>query len=77
MTDLIDLVRSVCECPGAQIDPGLPLRNIEGWDSMRAVNFIMELESKYGVDLSDVTITGALSLEQVDKLLREKGVPSK
>ncbi len=74
MIKLIELARSVCECPDAQIRPNQPLREVPGWDSMRAVNFQMELESAYGVDLSDALITGSSSLDQIVEVLHTKGV---
>jgi acyl carrier protein len=75
MTELIELVKDVCECSRVtSIDPNRPLRELQGWDSMRAVNFQMELEAKYSVDLIDVPITGGSSLQEISQVLREKGV---
>ena len=41
---------------------------------MRAINFQMEVESAFDVDLSDVQITGSSTLGEVAALLQQKGV---
>ena len=74
MNKLAELLGSVCECPGTQIPFDQPLRSVEGWDSMRAINFQMEVESAFDVDLSDTQITGDSTLQQVAELLKQKGV---
>jgi acyl carrier protein len=50
----------------------LPLKQLEGWDSMRAVNFQLELEQEFGVDLSDAEITGASTLADIATMLRAR-----
>jgi acyl carrier protein len=50
----------------------LPLKQLAGWDSMRAVNFQLELEQEFGVDLSDAGITGASTLADIATLLRAR-----
>ena len=50
----------------------LPLKQLAGWDSMRAVNFQLELEQEFGVDLSDAQITGASTLADIATLLRAR-----
>lgn len=74
MIQLVGLVRSVCESPDAEIRPDQPLNEVAGWDSMRAVNFQMELEAAWGVDLSEAEITGDWSLQRIAELLRQHGV---
>jgi acyl carrier protein len=74
MKKLSEILCSVCECAEAEIPPDQPLRSTEGWDSMRAINFQMEVESAFDVDLSDVQITGSSTLGEVAALLQQKGV---
>jgi acyl carrier protein len=50
----------------------LPLKQLAGWDSMRAVNFQLELEQEFGLDLSDAEITGASTLADIAMLLRAR-----
>jgi acyl carrier protein len=52
----------------------LPLKQLAGWDSMRAVNFQLELEQEFGVNLSDAEITGASTLADIASLLRARKV---
>ena len=66
-------LREICENESLQISPDEPLRGIEGWDSMRAVTFQLELERIYEVDLSDELITGSSTLAGIERVLRTKG----
>jgi acyl carrier protein len=50
-----------------------PLQEIDGWDSMSAVNFTLELESVFDVDLSGIILSGEQTLLDVIALLAEKG----
>jgi acyl carrier protein len=73
MTEITRVLQAVCENPNGTIGPEDKLGAFEGWDSMRAVNFQLELESVFGVDLSDVEITGDSTVAEVEQILRSKG----
>ena len=73
MIRLQSALKEVCECD-LSIRSNMPLGDIEGWDSMRAVNYQLALESIFSVDLSDVLILGESTLSDVAELLRQKGV---
>ncbi len=53
--------------------PDRPLQEIDGFDSMSAVNFTLELEGAFGVDLVGVILSGEQTLADVVALLRDKG----
>jgi acyl carrier protein len=53
--------------------PERPLQEVDGWDSMSAVNFTLELETTFGVDLAGVILSGEQTLADVIRLLADKG----
>jgi acyl carrier protein len=57
----------------ADLAAGLPLGDIDGWDSMNSVTFTMELERVFMVDLGGVFLTADQTVGDVVALLREKG----
>ncbi len=75
MTRVLTVLESVCEGGGSGgVTPETALHELKGWDSMRAVNFQLELESVFSVDLSDEVITGKMTVAEVCRLLERKGV---
>jgi acyl carrier protein len=60
----------------ADLRPELPLGDIDGWDSMNAVTFTMELERLFEVDLGGVFLTADQTVAAVLALLHDKGVRS-
>jgi acyl carrier protein len=55
------------------VDELLRLGEITGWDSMTSVNLTMYLESQFGVNLSDVILTGQQSVLDVISLIEARG----
>lgn len=70
MNRVLRVLNTVTDREIIAIDPNVPLKQIEGWDSMRAVNFQIELEQEFGVDLSGGEITSDSTLNDVAALLR-------
>jgi acyl carrier protein len=74
MNRILRALNAVTDTEVTDVNPDAPLKQIDGWDSMRAVNFQMELEQEFGVDLSSEQITGNSTIGDVVSLLRAKGV---
>jgi acyl carrier protein len=75
MNRLFGVLHAVCEESGdAPVPLDTRLKELPGWDSMRAVNFQLELESAFSVDLSAETIVGSATLGEIVQLLERKGV---
>jgi acyl carrier protein len=70
---LAGALAEVFEFPASELRAELPLGDIEGWDSMNAVNFTLELESAFGVELAGVILTADQTIADVVALLRERG----
>ena len=70
---LVGALSEVFEFPAADFRPELALGDIEGWDSMNAVNLTLELETAFGIELAGVILTADQTLADVIALLREHG----
>lgn len=63
----------MCE-PEALPSDNTPLRDIEGWDSLRHVRLVVGLEQKLNARLTADEIQGIVTVDDVERVLREKGV---
>lgn len=54
----------------------LPLGAIDGWDSMNAVTFTMEVEQAFEVDLGETIFTRDQTIAEVLQVLRENAKPA-
>ncbi len=70
---LTEALVAVFEFEPSLLRPELPLGEVEGWDSMNAVNFTLELETAFGVELAGVILTADQTIADVVALLREHG----
>lgn len=57
--------------PGPSDD--MKLSDLEGWDSMTSVSFILELEGAFGVKLKGLVLTAETTMGQVKQALRDRG----
>jgi len=70
---LIHAIAAVFEFRESDLRPDLVLGEIDGWDSMNAVNLTLELETAFGVELPGVILTADQTITGVITLLREHG----
>jgi acyl carrier protein len=61
----------MCE-PEALPPESTPLRDIEGWDSLKHVRLILELEKKLNAPMTEDEIQGIVTLEDVGRVLGKK-----
>jgi acyl carrier protein len=50
-----------------------PLRDMEGWDSLKHVMLVLGLEERFAVKLSAEEIKAMIAVEDIERVLREKG----
>lgn len=67
MADLFDLRRE-------DIGDGLAMRDTDGWDSLRHMEFVMSIERAFDVELSFDEIIAMQTVSDVKRVLKEKGV---
>lgn len=71
---LLELIAGTLGVPPAEITDASDVNNIRKWDSLRHVMLMTELESNYGIELSDQEMTEAVSVIKIRELLRRRGV---
>jgi acyl carrier protein len=75
MEKLIAVIKSIFEDFNEEdFREDMALEEIDGWDSMNSVNFELELESSFGIDLSDVIFTAEEKISDVILVLKTKGI---
>jgi acyl carrier protein len=72
--DLLELIAGTLGVPPAQITEASDMSNTRKWDSMRHVMLMTELETTYGIELSDKEMMDAVSVVKIRELLRQRGV---
>ena len=71
---LLELIAGTLGVPPADITDASDVNNTRKWDSLRHVMLMTELESNYGIELSDQEMTEAISVGKTRALLRRRGV---
>ena len=65
----------ICEAFNAeleQLDPSLELRDLEEWDSMAHMQFILALEEEFDFELTGDEIASIETIEQVRNMILKK-----
>ncbi len=55
------------------LGPGLRLGDIDGWDSMNSMSFLLQLERTFDVTIGEVTFVADQTIADVLTVLRESG----
>ena len=75
MGDLQEFLSGILMCEPETVPPqSTPLRDIEGWDSLKHVLLVVRLENELNAKLTADEIQGIVSIDDVGRVLREKGV---
>ena len=75
MTRLQALLSEILGCEIESLPPAAtPLRDTEGWDSLRHVMLVVGLETRFAVKLSAEEIQSMVTLADIERVLTEKGV---
>lgn len=75
MDELQELIADILMCePEAVPRASAPLRDIEGWDSLKHVLLVVGLERKLNAELTAEEIRRMVTVDDVARILREKGV---
>jgi acyl carrier protein len=74
MTALQDTLSGILMVDAGTLPPATALRDIEGWDSLRHVMLVVGLEERFGVKLSAEEIMAMVTVGDIDRVLRTKGV---
>ena len=75
MRELDELMASILMCDLGDLPPeSTPLRDIKGWDSLKHVLLVVGLEKRLNTQLSAEQIKGIVTLADVARVLRQKGI---
>ena len=74
MSELQEVISGVLMCePEAIPAYSTPLREIEGWDSLKHVLLVVGVENKIKTKLTAEEIQAINTIEDVGRILKEKG----
>lgn len=75
MERLKELVAGIVATDASSLPPAAtPLRDLEGWDSLKHVQLVVGLEASFKVKLTADEIRAMVSLADIGRILQEKGV---
>jgi acyl carrier protein len=75
MRELEKLMTSVLMLESGTLPPeSTPLRDIKGWDSLKHVLLVVGLEKHLNAQLTAEDIQGIVTLADVARVLRQKGI---
>jgi len=56
LTDLSKIMQDVLDDPAVVLTPGTTAADVEGWDSMTNITFVVEVERQFGVKFKTAEI---------------------
>jgi acyl carrier protein len=71
---LLDLIAGTFAVPPAEITEETSMENTKRWDSLRHLILMTELETRYGIELSDAEMTAATSVAKIRAALKAHGI---
>lgn len=72
--DLLTLIAGTLGIPPAEVTEASDMTNTRKWDSLRQVMLMTELETSYGIELTDEQMTEANSVAKIRAVLTQHGV---
>ena len=74
MKRLQEMLEEILMCDVGSLPAITPLRDVEGWDSLRHVMLVLGLEKSFAVKLSAEEIQSMATVADIGRVLKEKGV---
>ena len=71
---LLELIAGTLAVPPEQITEESTMENTKKWDSLRQLSLMTELESRYGIELSDAEMGEATSVAKIRSVLMAHGI---
>jgi acyl carrier protein len=72
--DLLALIAGTLGIPPAEIRESSGLGDTRKWDSLRQLMLMTELETTYGIELTESEMTEATSVAKIRAVLQARGV---
>jgi acyl carrier protein len=71
---LLELIAGTLGVPPEQVTEASDMTNTKKWDSLRHVMLMTELETTYGIGLTDKEMIETVSVARIRELLQQRGV---
>ena len=71
---LLELIAGTLGIRTSEISEASAMTTVRKWDSLRHIMLMTELETTYGIELTDKEMTEATSVEIIRQILRQRGV---
>ena len=72
--NLLAVIAGTLGVPPSDITENSDMSNTKKWDSLRQVMLMTELETSYGIELTDQEMTEATSVAKIRAVLQERGL---
>jgi acyl carrier protein len=72
--NLLAVIAGTLGIPPNEITESSDMSNTKKWDSLRQVMLMTELETSYGIELTDQEMTEATSVAKIRAVLAERGL---
>jgi acyl carrier protein len=70
---LLTLIAGTLGIDPAEVTEHSGIENTRKWDSLRQIMLMTELETRFGIELSDQEMLGTTSVAKIRALLRQRG----
>lgn len=74
LSTLHQIVSEVLRIPPEKIAAKTRIHEVDTWNSLTHIEFVMTIEERFHVQLTEDEIASMTSIEQVQKVLSERGV---
>jgi len=68
-----DTVAEVFGMPVAEVPQDASIETVESWDSLRHMELMLELEMRFGVQMTTDVMPTLISVEAIEEFLQEQG----
>ncbi len=72
MRDFKDLTSGIFACKRDELDDNVILTDLENWDSLKHMEYIISLEKEYNISLTGDEIASLKKIGTVEALIKEK-----
>jgi acyl carrier protein len=72
--NLLAMIAGTLGIPPADVTEKSDMTNTKKWDSLRQVMLMTELETSYGIELTDQEMTDSTSVTKIRSMLAERGL---
>ncbi len=71
--ELLKVITGVLKLPEGTIRSDSGMHNTRGWDSLKHIEIVYEVEDRFGISLSPEEMAGCTSVQAIEEILIRKG----